>query len=498
MASDKLVGNFGLLLRFWLSIAEAEIHDSIGVFRRWYEPDLGVRIGPILVVILAEGGPKSKGPNLAELQRAYAMDHFDPQPHMALAKFHHDRGNRLLAYYILETARRTRFEAKSFDAAFDTTFRSVKPFDNSKGAEKALLAKHQQDPKDAETLFGLADIYISREDWPNAKNYLNKLIAVKPEAHENYEALAEVYRQEKDKKKAEEVVEGFFTKYPESVEAYARRIAPLMRKEPDKAKPLLEQALNKHPKHAMFVFNMAVLLQDAGKLKEAEEMFVRAADLGKDSAHIQGWVGQFFLRARENEEKSLQYYLNVYFIDPHFYDTEHAEGRIRKLNLTLAVSIVEKAEKESKQLDALLKHENPVVASLALGKIGQSWNAKAREHVLDALGHDDPTIRMQAVGILMKNPDDILNKDVQALLGGDDLRKRGLACYLAVNLWKEKGIEAVRPMLQDKSQLVRHDAISALWRDGGKQGKQIVRDHSKREKNPWLLRMTESLDKKTP
>ena len=450
------------------------------------------------LVMLAGDGPKSKGPTLAELQGAYAMDHFDPKPHMALAKFHHDRGNRLLAYYILETARRTRFEAKTFDAAFDVTFRGVKPFDNSKEAEKVLLIKYQDDPKNPDTLFAIADIYISREDWPNAKNYLTKLIAVKPEAYENYEALAEVYRQEKDNKKAAAIVEGFYTTYPESAEAYAKKIDPLMRMDADKAKVILQQALKKHPKHAMFVFNMAVLLQDAGKLKDAEDMFVRAADLAKDSAHIQGWVGRFFLRVRENEEKSLHYYLNVYFIDPHFRDTEYAEGRIRKLNFTAAAAVLEKAEKEGKQPDALLKHENPVVASLALAKMAQSRNAKARQHVLDLLGHDDPTIRMQALGILMKNPDDMLNKDVQTLLGGDDLRKRGLACYLAVSLWKDKGIDAVRPMLQDKSQLVRHDAISALWRDGGNEGKQIVRDHGRREKNPWLVRMIKSLDKEAP
>jgi hypothetical protein len=103
------------------------------------------------LLMFAGDDPKTKGPTLTDLQRAYAMNHFDPEPHMALAKFHHDRGNRLLAYYILETARRSRFEAKDFDAAFDPTFRGVKPFDNSREAEKTLLAKHQQDPKNPET-----------------------------------------------------------------------------------------------------------------------------------------------------------------------------------------------------------------------------------------------------------------------------------------------------------------------------------------------------------
>jgi Tfp pilus assembly protein PilF len=452
----------------------------------------------LTVFLLGGDIPETKGPSLVELQHAYAMNHFEPEAHMALAKFHHDRGNRLLAYYILETARRTRFEANVFDAAFDNRFRGVKPLDNSKNAEKKLLAKHQQEPKDAETLFGLSDIYVSREDWKTAKLFLNKLIAVKPEDYENYEALAEVYRREKENKKAEEIVKDFFMKYPDSVEAFSRKIGPLMRKEPDKANALLEQALKKHPKHAMFLFNQAVLLQNANKLKEAEETFVKAAELGKDNTHIQWWVGRFFLRARENEDKSLHYYLNVYFLDPHFYDTEYAEGRIRKLNYNVAAAIIEKAEKDGKKIESLLKHENPVVVSLALSNLAEPWDAKNRKHFLDALGHDDPTIRMQATGILMKNADDALNKEIQAFLAGNNLLKRAVACYLAVNLWKEKGVEAVRPMLAEKSQLVRFDAISALWRDGGDKGKEVVRDHGKNEKHPWLIKMIKSLEEKSP
>jgi len=222
-------------------------------------------ITPVFLSLLLLGGdvPKTSGPSLVDLQHAYAMNHFDPEPHMALAKFHHDRGNRLLAFYILETARRTRFETNVFDAAFEKAFRGVKPFDNSKEVEKKFLAKHQQEPRDAATLFGLSDIYVSREDWKNAKSFLNKLIAVKPEDYENYEALAEVYRREKDNRKGDELIETFYMKYPESVEAFARKIGPLMRQEPAKAKAVLEQALKKHPTHAMFLFNQAVCPQSS-------------------------------------------------------------------------------------------------------------------------------------------------------------------------------------------------------------------------------------------
>jgi hypothetical protein len=52
----------------------------------------------------------------------------------------------------------------------------------------------------------------------------------------------------------------------------------------------------------------------------------------------------------------------------------------------------------------------------------------------------------------------------------------------------------MRPLLADKAQLVRFDAISALWTDGGSKGKQLVREHRKSEKNPWLSKMLKSLD----
>src|SRR5205085_6523709 len=113
-----------------------------------------------------------------------------------------------------------------------------------------------------------------------------------------------------------------------SVEAYRQRIGPLMRRDAGAAKKLLEVAIKKHPKEGEFLFNMGTILQDENKLKEAEEHLVKAAGLAKDSAHIQGWTARFFLKVKEDGASSLHYYLNAYFIDPHFRDSEYAEERI--------------------------------------------------------------------------------------------------------------------------------------------------------------------------
>src|SRR5260370_40400958 len=98
------------------------------------------------------------------------MRFLEPAPHMELAKYYLDRGDRLLAFNILEEARRSWFEEPDFNRAFQLTFQG---FDNSSPAEAALLKRISENPQSAEAIFKLADLYISREYWPKATQYLS-------------------------------------------------------------------------------------------------------------------------------------------------------------------------------------------------------------------------------------------------------------------------------------------------------------------------------------
>ena len=140
---------------------------------------------------------------LERLREDYAMRYLEPEPHMALAKYFRDRGDRLEAFYILEVARRTRFDEDEFNAAFKKYFLGEKPFDNSREAESKLLAELARDPKSFDTLHGLADIHISREEYAKAEPYLVKLITLRPDQFGDVEVLAEVFRREKREADAE-------------------------------------------------------------------------------------------------------------------------------------------------------------------------------------------------------------------------------------------------------------------------------------------------------
>jgi Tfp pilus assembly protein PilF len=434
-------------------------------------------------------------PSLEKLRKELAQRYVEPGPHMALARYSHDKGNPLQAFLLLEYARRGLFPREQFDEAFESTFLRHGPFDNSKKAETALLKKHAEQPRSAEVVVKLADIYISRNDWPRAKEYLAEAMKLTPEDFTNVEALAEVLRREGKPEEGEKVVKGYLDKHPQSREAYRRKIEPLMRKDPASARKLLEEALQKFPKEGGFLFNKGVLFQDEGKLKEAEEHYVRAAALAKDSPHVQGWTGRFFLKVKQNEARALGYYLSVYFLDPHFYDTEYAEQRIGKISSELAQKKYEGLIKAGKKPAEVLGDENPIVVGMALDGMWKKWDGKYAKPVVASLGHDDEHVRGKALRALLANVDRSFDKDLKALLADGDLRKKGMAGYLAVKLWGKEGIKEVKPWLKEDAQLLRYDAISALLQHGGEEGRAIVRAHRAHEKHPWFKKWLEALDK---
>ena len=170
---------------------------------------------------LAQTPAPAPDATLGRLREDYAMRYLEPEPHMALAKYFGDRGDRVEAFFILETARRTRFEEDEFNAAFKKYFLGEEPFDNSREAESKLLAELARDPKSHDALHGLADIYISREEYAKAEQYLSKLIALNPDDFDEVRALSEVYRREGKKAESEKVAAEWARLHPETADAFS-------------------------------------------------------------------------------------------------------------------------------------------------------------------------------------------------------------------------------------------------------------------------------------
>jgi len=454
----------------------------------------------ILACLLAMFSPSAIGhhstannqaPALDQLRKEYAMRFLEPGPHMALAKYFSEHGNRLQAFYILETARRTRFKEEEFDKAFAQVFRGVKTPDYSPAAEAALTTEHDRDPNSIDTVVKLADIYISRKEWAKAKEYISKAIRLQPEDLENTEALATAFRLEGKQEEADRLLREYAHKYPETLHGYRLRVAEVFETEPGKAKSLLSEAIKRFPQDGGFVFYLGSILQGEGKLREAEDHFVRAAGMSPDSVLIQAWVGRFFFRVKTDDRRALDYYLNAYLLDPHAYETEFVESRIPKINEVMARADYERQVKSGVPLEKILEDPNPAVIHNALEQLRVKWNPAYLKLLLDLMGHDDGGVRWQTAMIIKEKVDSSFDGTLKELLEDKDLRKRGLAAYIAVGRWKQESFGRMRSMLREESQLLRFDAVSALVLEGGPKGRKILSEHLPVEPNPQLKVMIE-------
>lgn len=94
--------------------------------------------------------------------------------------------------------------------------------------------------------------------------------------------------------------------------------------------------------------------------------------------------------------------------------------------------------------------------------------------------------------LLAEHGDNSFDRRLKQLLEHRDLRVRGLAVYAAVQRWGDRSFAPIRSMLNHEAQLVRFDAISALAMHGGDAGKELLREHFKRESHSHLKEVIEA------
>lgn len=236
-------------------------------------------------------------------------------------------------------------------------------------------------------------------------------------------------------------------------------------------------------------FKKGVELLSAGETKQAEEHFVRAAELSPHSVQVQSWVGRFFFKERRDDLRALQFYLNAYFLDPHAYETEFVESRIRRINYDQATFRFRQLMQSGAALEEILKEPNPTVLVLALEWVLEQWQPSYLKPLLQVMAHDDEEVRWLAHEAIKKNVDRSFDGNLKALLQDSDLRIKGLAAYISVHLWKQQSFNVLRDMLREEAQLLRFDAISALAMEGGSEGRRILIARRRFESHPSLRRL---------
>lgn len=432
---------------------------------------------------------------LPEARQNYAEHYFDAEAHMRLAKALLDDGQPLTAFTVAESARRTQFEPEQFDRAFRSVFKKDQ-FDNGPGAEAALLRQIDKNPGEAKTRAALADVYLSHSEWKKAESQLKKAMALDPDKREYAEILAEVLRRDGRATEATALLSQWAKAHPESLAVYQERIGSLTEAGSPQAAQILTKALALFPEDAQLHFMNAGLLQKSGDVAAATKEFIRAADLGPKSAFIQGWTGRFFLKTAKDPERALVYYLRAYFLDPDFYDSEYAEGRIRSIAAEMGAARYAAKRQAGTTVSELLRSSDPLLALGALEEASKSWAPALQDPVVELLSADDDGARYAAAALLGKKGDATLENTLPALLSSHDLRVRGAAAYIAGARWKERAVPLLASWLSEPAELIRYDAVSVLVESCGEPGKVALRKYRKSglEKTPRLRSILDTLD----
>lgn len=100
----------------------------------------------------------SQDRKLVDLRKDFAQRYLQPDAHFALAKYYIDKGNFVQAFFILEYARRYRFEEKDFDDAYVAFFGDPMP----------------EPPNNAKDAFATASKLVTEQKYDEAEIYFQK------------------------------------------------------------------------------------------------------------------------------------------------------------------------------------------------------------------------------------------------------------------------------------------------------------------------------------
>jgi hypothetical protein len=447
-----------------------------------------------LVTSLSCGTAAAAEPDVEKLRDDYARHYFDIAPSLRLAHFLKDHDNPIVAFYISENWRLSGgLSEQAFDAEFRKWVFDKETFDNSSENEARLADEVKKQPRDAQLLMKLAQIYISRNDWKNARPLVERAQALQPQNFETVQVLAEIDRRDKGAN-PQLHYDRFFASNPQAPDTYLQRITRLAEKKPvdeTAIQRLAQEAYRRFPQDGRFAFLLAREAANHNQMEEAGRLYEEAANASPDDEQIQGQAGRHFLRISGSQAKALHFYLNAYFLNPHFYDTEFAESRIKLLLQQHLNEAQDERRQGRRDIASLVADKDPNVVYFGIEMAQIDWRPEYVDLLIPLLGHDSDAVRNRSAIVLAEFLDRSYEDKLRALLDSPDLRIRSASAYIAVHLLREESIAALRPFLSDPAELVQYTGTSALLRTG-RPGCTVLDEYRKGNIHPRIRALLDS------
>lgn len=202
-------------------------------------------------------------------------------------------------------------------------------------------------------------------------------------------------------------------------------------------------------------------------------------------------AANYFLKGKNDYIKALNIYIDLYFDNPHFYDWEFAEFRIKTISLENKKAWWETKKMSGAPIAKLIESENnPRIIGVAISEIRDNWNSEYLQVMLKLFRNDDPDIQRQALHTILHHPEDAPSKEtIKKLLNDKDLIVRAMASFLVVKCLGEKHFNLLKDNLESGIELIQYDTMQALVVMGGKNGKEFLKKNPLKNAQPELEEM---------
>lgn len=211
--------------------------------------------------------------------------------------------------------------------------------------------------------------------------------------------------------------------------------------------------------------------------EEGEKIIEEAMAKYPNQYELKAMAAKYYLKGKKDYETALYLYIDLYFNNPHFYDWEYAEFRIKEITSSKKKEWFENRIKSGISIDQMAaKEKNPRVLDVLIDQAKENWDASMVQIMFTLMGNDDPYIQTSALHRLLEHSADVSDKErIRSMLKGDDLVKRAMAAFLVVKCLGEKEYPLLKDNLDSGIELIQIDTIQALSKMGGEAGIKYLR-----------------------
>lgn len=219
-------------------------------------------------------------------------------------------------------------------------------------------------------------------------------------------------------------------------------------------------------------------LDDSVELPQLQMNIEALAVQFSNTVYARGALAWFYLRQGKDNNRAFSAYVDLYFYDPHYYDGEYAEFRIKNISREMKGQWWKERKRSGKPfLDLVRGEPNPRVLDVAIAEAVTNWDDSLVPGLLAALDNDDPTVQSSALHVLAAHPKALSLQEAKAMLAGKDLVKRAMAAFLFVKCTGPEEYSLLQTNLDSGIELVQMDTIQALGFAAGADGYAYLAKH---------------------